>query len=104
MSSAEILTMMGAGAILVMITGFFSVVMSDNLIRALIGVEILTKSVTLLIIVAGGVTGQMPLAQAIVITVIIIEVALTVVAVGVVLCLFRHEKSVDAKITHNPEV
>jgi NADH:ubiquinone oxidoreductase subunit K len=100
-SSAEILSLMGIGAILVMVAGFYSVIMSNNLIRTLIGVEILTKSVTLLIIIAGSVSNQMPLAQAIAITIIIIEVVLTVVAVGIILCLFRHEKTMDSKIAHN---
>ena len=89
--------MMGAGAILVMITGFFSVVMSDNLIRTLIGVEILTKSVTLLIIVVGYVTGRTALTQALVITIIVIEVIVAAIAGGIALRVFRHNNNLDAR-------
>ena len=98
MNSPELFEAAGVAGLLVLIIGFYSILVSDNLIRTLIGVEILTKAVTLSIIVAGYVTGQIALAQALAITLIIIEVALTVVAVGVVLCLFRHERSIDAKI------
>ena len=52
----------------------------------LIGLEILTKAVTLLIIVGGYVTGQMALAQALAITLIVIEVVVIVVAAGIVIC------------------
>ena len=75
--------------------------MTNNLIRTLIGLEILTKAVTLLIILAGYVVGQMGLAQALAITLIIIEVAVTVVAVGIVLCIFRHHRSLDAASIRN---
>ena len=52
------------GAILLLITGFYCLIMTYNLVRALIGLEILTKSVTLFIILAGYVTDRMALAQA----------------------------------------
>ena len=57
---------------------------------------------TVLIIVAGALTHRMGLAQALAITLIIIEVALTVVAVGIVLCIFRHDNEIDA--THLREL
>ena len=51
------------GAILLLITGFYCLIMTYNLVRALIGLEILTKSVTLFIILAGYVTGRVALAR-----------------------------------------
>ena len=58
----------------------------------MIGLELLTKGITLFIILAGYVTGRTGLAQAMAITLIIIEVVVIVVAVGVVLCVFRHNQ------------
>jgi multisubunit Na+/H+ antiporter MnhC subunit len=52
------------GAALVLITGFYCLIVTYNLIRALIGLELLTKSATLLIILAGYITGRTALAQA----------------------------------------
>jgi NADH:ubiquinone oxidoreductase subunit K len=97
----DIFGFFGIAAVLVMIIGFFSILVSRNLIRTLIGMEILTKSVTLLIILAGYLTHKMGLAQAMAITLIIIEVALTVVAVGIVLCIFRHDNDIDAANLRN---
>ena len=89
------------GAALVLITGFYCLIVTYNLIRALIGLELLTKSATLFIILAGYVTGQTGLAQALAITLIVIEVVVIAVAVGVVLCVFKHNKSIDARLLRN---
>jgi len=98
---SQLLTIFAMGVLLTLIVGFYGVLMSDNLIRTLLGLEILTKGVTLLIIVAGYLTGQTGLAQTLAITLIIIEVAVIVVAVGVVLALFKHDRSIDSKIVRN---
>ena len=97
----DIFGFFGIASVLIMIIGFYSILVSQNLIRTLIGMEILTKSVTLLIILAGYLTQKMGLAQAMAITLIIIEVALTVVAVGIVLCIFRHDNDIDAANLRN---
>jgi multisubunit Na+/H+ antiporter MnhC subunit len=86
---------------LVMMAGFYCLLLTYNLIRALIGLELLTKGMTLFIILAGYVTGHTGLAQAMAITLIVIEVVLMVVAVGVVLGIFRHNRSIDARLIRN---
>lgn len=83
--------------ILLFITGIYCILLTLNLIRALIGFEIMIKAVTLLIILAGYMTGQEALAQALVITLIVIEVVIMVVAGGVVLNIFRHHDSIDTR-------
>jgi len=97
----HLFTIFAIGAALTFVVGFYSLVTTKNLLRALIGVEILAKATTLLIIVAGYVSGQIALAQALAITLIVVEVAVIVVAVGVVLCIYRHNKSLDATFFTN---
>jgi multisubunit Na+/H+ antiporter MnhC subunit len=89
------------GAALVLVTGFYCLIMTYNLVRALIGLELLTKSVTLFIILAGYVTGRTGLAQALAITLIIIEVVVLAVAVGIVLFIYKHNKSIDSRLLKN---
>jgi multisubunit Na+/H+ antiporter MnhC subunit len=89
------------GIALVMIAGFCCLLITYNLIRALIGMELLTKGVTLLIILVGYVTGHTGLAQAMAITLIVIEVVVIVVAVGIVLCVFKHNQSIDSRLLRN---
>lgn len=87
--------------ILVAIIGLYCLLFTFNLIRALIGFEILMKAVTLLIIVAGYASGQSALAQSLVITLIVIEVVLVTVAMGIVLGLHKHYKSLDVRNLRN---
>lgn len=82
---------------LLFIAGFYCILVTRNLIRVIIGLELLIKAVTLLLIVVGYVTGQVALTQSLVITVIVIEVVLTVVAGGIALRVFRHTDSLDAR-------
>jgi multisubunit Na+/H+ antiporter MnhC subunit len=82
--------------VLLLVIGFYCVIVTNNMIRALIGVEILIKAVTLLIIMAGYQTGQTGLAQSMAITVIVVEVAVTAVAAGIVLAGYRFTNSIHA--------
>jgi NADH-quinone oxidoreductase subunit K len=85
----------GVGVVLTMIVGIYCVMTTRNLVRALIGLELLTKGVTLLIILAGYVSGQEGLAQSLAITLIIIEVAVIVVAVSLVLGIYRKTAGIE---------
>ncbi len=83
--------------ILLLVTGFYYILLTRNLIRVLIGLELLTKAVTLAIIVAGYVTGNMALAQSFAILVITIEVFVIAVAAGVVIRIYKKTDSLSVK-------
>ncbi|MDD5005435.1 MAG: NADH-quinone oxidoreductase subunit K [Candidatus Omnitrophica bacterium] len=83
------------------IIGFYCILVTYNLIRALVGLEILIKAATLLIIVAGYITGHEALAQSLVITLIVIEAVVITVAVGIVLGIRSHNNSLDARKIRN---
>ncbi|MFA6216442.1 MAG: NADH-quinone oxidoreductase subunit K [Candidatus Omnitrophota bacterium] len=87
--------------ILLFIIGLYCILATFNLLRAIIGVEILIKGVTLLIILVGYITGNMALAQTLVITLIVVEVVIMVVAGGVILCIFRHNQTIDTRKLNN---
>ena len=84
-------------AALIFITGFYSILAGHNLLRTLIGVELLIKAVTLLLVVCGYISGHIALAQSLVITLIVVEVVFITIAVGVVLGIHRHYGSLDAR-------
>ena len=97
----QLFWMFSIGAILVFIVGIYCILVTANLIRALIGLELLTKAVTLFLILAGYVTGRTGLAQALAVTLIVIEVVVIAVAIGIILCVFRHNKTIDATLLRN---
>lgn len=83
--------------IMLAVIGLYCVLVTYNLIRVLIGLELLIKAVTLLIIVAGYITGHEALAQSLVITFIVIEAVMITVAVGVVLGIRSFNNSLDVR-------
>jgi len=100
-SSLELFWYFGIFIILISICGIYCILATFNLIRALIGFEILVKAATLLIILAGYLTANQALAQALVITLIVIEVVMMVVAGGVVLWLYRYNRTIDTRKLNN---
>ena len=97
----NIFWLFGFFVIALFIIGLYCVLATHNLIRALIGIEILIKAVTLLLIAAGYTSGHAALTQALVITLIVIETVIVAVAVGVVLGIHRHNDSLDVRKIRN---
>jgi len=77
-------------------TGFYGMLVSRNILRQLIGLEIVSKAAMLAVISAGALTSNLMLAQALIITMIVIEVV--VVAVGLALLVKAHRISGSADI------
>jgi multisubunit Na+/H+ antiporter MnhC subunit len=83
------------------IAGIYCLVVTRNFIRVLIGLELMTKAVTLLIIVMGYASGRLALAQSLVITLIVVEVVVISVAAGIVQSIFRLNDSLDIRKSRN---
>jgi NADH-quinone oxidoreductase subunit K len=98
--SSEFLTFM-AFVSMVFAAAVYCILTTRNLIRILIGVELLTKSVTLLIILGGFFTARPALAQSLVIALIVVEVVVIAVAAGIVIGIFRHNDSLDVRNIKN---
>jgi multisubunit Na+/H+ antiporter MnhC subunit len=95
--NAAVFSTFGVGVVLTLLVGFYSLLTTRNLVRTLISLEILTKGVTLLILLVGYVSGQVGLAQALAITLIVVEVAVVVVAISIVVCVHKATGTVDVK-------
>lgn len=82
---------------LLFVIGFYCIVVTHNLIRTLIGLELITKAVTLLLVVIGFATDHMVIMQSYIITLIIIEVVVIAVAAGIVVNVAKKTGSLDAR-------
>ena len=91
----------GVFTVLIAVAGLYCVMATRNFIRVLLGLEIITKAVTLLIVVAGWMNGRLALAQALAITLIVIEVVVIAVAAGVILAVYKHTGSLDVRRLRN---
>jgi NADH:ubiquinone oxidoreductase subunit K len=84
-------------SILLAAAGFYCILATRNLIRVLIGLELLTKGVTLLLVICGYTSGHTASAQALIIILIAIEVVVIVVGGGIIISIYWNNKSMDAR-------
>ncbi|HYA48179.1 MAG TPA: NADH-quinone oxidoreductase subunit K [Burkholderiales bacterium] len=77
--------------------GLYALLAKRNLIRLLIGIEIIGKGVTLLLLATGFVRDNILLAQALVVTYIVIEVSLVATALAIIINVYRHTRSLDVR-------
>ena len=99
--NGELLTLYVTAIVLVATAGLYYLLVTTSLIRAVIGVELMTKAITLGLVLAGRLTGHVGLGQALAITVIVVEVVVMVVAVGLILLVHRHTNAVNARDLNN---
>ena len=84
-----------AVALLLIFTGMYLLLKTHNMLRIIIAIEIVMKAITLLLVFAGLMNGKMALTQSFIVTVIVIEVVVAVVAAGLAINLFRHNGDME---------
>lgn len=77
--------------------GIYCLLTMKNLIKLFIGVEIISKAISLALIAGGFVRNNLALAQALVITFIVIEVSMVAVALAIIINVYRHTGSLDIR-------
>ena len=94
------LTVILAGVLMVL-AGCFCLIRTYHLLKIVIGLEVAMKAVTLFFVLAGYMNGNMALSQALVITIIVIEVVVTLVAAGVSVDLYKKYGTLDVRKLRN---
>jgi NADH:ubiquinone oxidoreductase subunit K len=77
--------------------GLYCLLTSRNLIKLLIGLEIMAKSAVLSFIVAGWARGESFVSQSVVITFIVIEVSIVAVALALVINVYKNTGNLDIR-------
>ncbi len=75
--------------------GLYCLLVSRNLLRLLIGIEILSKACILALISCGSAIGKIGMAQAFAITMIIVEVVVVAVALALIMRAYGANGSID---------
>ena len=97
MESVSMFWILASVVILLFIIGIYALLATRNLLRVLIGMEILTKGVTLLLVAAGYLTGRVNFIQPVIITMIVVEVVIIAVAAGIVIASYRSNGTIDIR-------
>jgi len=77
--------------------GLYCLLTMRNLIKLFIGIEIIGKGVSLILLSTGWARQSIFLAQSLVVTYIVIEVSLVATALAVIINLFRTNQSLDVR-------
>jgi len=84
-------------ALLLIITGLYMLMRTHHMIRIIIAVELVSKAVTLILAFAGYMSGNLALVQVFIITMIIIEVVIAVIAAGIAVSFYRNNGNMDLR-------
>lgn len=82
---------------MLIIAGCYCLIRTYHMLKIIIGMEVAMKAVTMFIILAGYVNGNNDLAQTFVISIIVIEVVVAVVAAGIAMSLYKKYGSMDIR-------
>lgn len=80
---------------LIFFTGAYCMIVSKNIIKLLIGFEIISKASIIALITAGYLTSNINLAQSIIIIMILIEVVVIATGLALVVKSYRLNKTID---------
>ena len=80
---------------LIMFTGFYCMLASRSIVRQLIGLEIVSKAAMLAVVSSGALTDNLIFAQALLITMIVIEVVVVAAGLALLVKNFRVNGSSD---------
>jgi len=91
-------TMYFMASIALILVGLYSLLTSRNMLRTVIGLEVITSAVTLNILAMGSTRGGVdPLAQSMAFTSIVIGAAVAALALSLVIYAYKHYGSIDLK-------
>jgi len=77
------------------VIGIYAIMTTKNIIAMLIGLEIMTKGVTILLAAAGYFNNRPQLAEPLIITMIVVEVVVLTVSAGYIINIVKKHNSLD---------
>ena len=77
--------------------GVYCLLTMKNVIKLFIGIEVISKGVSLGLLATGFVKKNTLLAQSLVISVIVVDVAVIATALAIIISINRHTKSLDVR-------
>ncbi len=87
--------------LMMILAGCFCLIRTYHMLKIIIGMELSMKAVTLFFVFAGYINGNMALSQSFIVTIIVIEVVVTLVAAGVAVGLYKKYGSLDVRNLRN---
>jgi NADH-quinone oxidoreductase subunit K len=86
-----------AFAAALLFVGVYALLTMRNVIKLFIGIEVISKGVSLALLSTGVVRKSVLLAQSLVVTFIVVEVSLVATALAIIINIYRHTGSLDIR-------
>lgn len=86
-----------AGIIGLLAVGLYALLISRNLIKIVVGLQILVKGAMLALIAAGQLAGQAEVGESLALTVIVVDTIVAVVALALAVQVRRHFGTLDVR-------
>jgi NADH-quinone oxidoreductase subunit K len=90
-------TIVGLAVLFLLGVGFYALLMVRNLIKVMVGLQLLGKGAVLALVLAGYLRGQVNLAQSMALTVIVADTIVAVVGLALAVQVRRHFGTLDLK-------
>ena len=83
------------------VIGIYSIIITRNIISIIIGLEIMTKGVTILLAAAGFFNDKADLVEPLIITMIVVEVVILIISSGYIVNIAKKYDSLDTENLKN---
>jgi len=90
-------TWLMGGAIMLVGVGLYGLLISRNLIKLVVALQIMTKGSLLALVIAGQAAGRLQLSQSLVVTVIVVDTITAVIALALAILVKRHFGTLDVQ-------
>ena len=92
--------MLIAGVVLIL-TGCFELIRTHHMLKIIIALELAIKAVSMFLALGGWLNGNMPVAESLIVSVIVLEVVVATVLSGIAISIYHKHGNMDIRSLKN---
>lgn len=97
----NVTTVMLVCGLILILTGCVELIRTRHMLKIIIGLELAIKAISMFLTLGGWLNGNMALAQAFIVTVIVLEVVVATVLSGIAISIFHKHGNMDIRNLRN---
>ena len=97
----NVTTVMLVCGLILILTGCVELIRTRHMLKIIIGLELAIKAISMFLTLGGWLNGNMALAQAFIVTVIVLEVVVATVLSGIAISIYHKHGNMDIRSLKN---
>ena len=97
----NVTTVMLVCGLILILTGCVELIRTRHMLKIIIGLELAIKAISMFITLGGWLNGNMALAQAFIVTIIVLEVVVATVLSGIAISIYHKHGNMDIRNLRN---